>query len=126
MTRSVAIPRYTNNDFPILIATMLPMSVLLNYFLYGNRYFNKAGLFFWTTLVSFLVLGTAFIVYGAVALYLRNRFPDDDQSFKRLSICLSLFFLMSLVYISLVLRGFDFFNFYGYRFDENDFLKAYV
>jgi two-component system LytT family sensor kinase len=126
MTRTVHIPKYTSKDIPILVASMLPMSVLLNYFLYGNRYFNSMPVFFWATLVTFIILGIGFLFFGFVAIYLRSRFPRDEQVFRRLTIAITLFFLMSLVYISLLLRGYDYFGFLGYEFREADFTKSYI
>jgi len=101
------------------------MAILLNYFLYGKRYFNDAGMFAIGTTVSFLILGFAFLVYGFVAISLRNRFPTDRELFKRLGICISIFFLMSAVIISLILKGYDYFDFLGYEYSDSDFTKAY-
>src|SRR5215213_5624829 len=110
MPGTLHIPTYHNKDFAVLVASMLPMSILLNYFLYGNRLFSQNGLLVWGTLLTFVVLGFAFLTYGFVAISLRNRFPGDHEFLKRLGICLSIFFLMSAVYISLILRSFDYFN----------------
>src|SRR4029079_9617844 len=73
-----------------------------------------------------LILGFAFFIYGLVAISLRNRFPEDNQLLKRLTICISIFFLMSAVFISLILRGYDYFEFQGYEYEESDFTKSYV
>src|SRR5205085_5679631 len=35
-------------------------------------------------------------------------------------------FLMSAVYVSLILRGYDYFNFFGYEYAEPDFIKCYT
>jgi sensor histidine kinase YesM len=126
MTATLNIPKYTSKDIPILVASMLPMAILLNYFLYDREYFNNLKLFTWATLLTFAILGFAFITYGLVAISLRNRFPYDSQLFKRLSICISIFFLMSAVYISLILRGYDYFDFFSYEYDEPDFTKSYI
>jgi len=126
MTGHIKIPKYTSKDIPILFGSMLPMSVLLNYFLYGSAYFKSLSIFAWTTLVSFAILGGAFLTYGFVAIFLRSRFPNDSQLLKRLAICISIFFLMSAVYISLILLGYDYFNFFGYEYRESDFTKAYI
>jgi two-component system LytT family sensor kinase len=126
MRTRVIIPKYTSKDFPILVASMLPMAILLNYFLYGNPYFNNLSMFIWATLVSFFILAFAFFTYGLVAISLRGRLPEDRQLLKRLTICISIFFLMSAVYISLILRGYDYFEFFGYEYEDADFTKAYI
>lgn len=126
MPPTVHIPKYHSKDVTIMFASMLPMSMLINYFLFGTRYFTSLSLFAWATLVTFLVMGSAFFTYGFVAISLRNRFPSDTQIFKRLAICISIFFLMSAVYISLLLIGYDNFRFFGYQYSENDFTRSYI
>jgi sensor histidine kinase YesM len=125
MPSSLNIPKYTSKDIPILVASMVPMAVLLNYFLYGNRYFQNGGMFLGVTLVTFLLLALAFLTYGLVAISLRSRFPEDEQVFKRLGICISIFFLMSAVYMSLILIVYDSVHFFGYQYSENDFTRCY-
>jgi len=110
----------------VLVASMLPMAIVLNYFLYGPAYFHSLSQFALTTLTSFVYLGGGFLTYGFVAIALRNRFPFDRQVFKRLTICLSIFFLMSAVYISVLLLAYDYLHYYGYEYMENDFTKGYL
>lgn len=105
---------------------MLPMAILLNYFLWGKPYLGSFSFFFCATLTTFIFLGGSFITYGLVAISLRNRFPSDEQLLRRLSICLSIFFLMSAVYISFLLLIYDYFDFYGYEYAEKDFTRAYI
>ncbi|HEU4471860.1 MAG TPA: histidine kinase [Flavisolibacter sp.] len=126
MSRSLQIPTYTSKDLPILVASMLPMSVLLNYFLYDEGYFGSSGTFLLATLTTFVVLGLAFLTYSFVAISLRNRFPAEAQLLKRMAICISIFVLMSAVYISLLLLSYDHFHFLGYEYSENDFGLAYT
>lgn len=126
MSQSLSIPQFHSKDLTVLVGSMLPMDVLLNYFFYGEDYFSSANQFLITTLVSFVYLGAAFITYGFVAVSLRNRFPEDHQLTKRLAICLSIFFLMSAVYISLLLLAYDHFDFYGYEYNDIDFTKGYL
>jgi len=113
-------------DLTILLASMLPMTALIDYFLYGEAYFRHALLFVCTSLTTFLVLALAFMVYGLVAISLRNRFPEEHQVFKRILICLSIFYLMSAVFMSIVLIGYDSLHFFGYQYSENNFLRCYL
>jgi two-component system LytT family sensor kinase len=75
--------------------------------------------------VSFVILAFAFLIYGFVAISLRNRFPSDKELLKRLGICIAIFCLMSAVCISLILKGYDYFDFLGYEYSDSDFTKAY-
>ena len=126
MPMNISIPKYTSKDFPIMVATMLPMTLLMNYFLFGKRYFNEAGVFCWATLVTFILLCFAFFAYGLVAISLRNRFPHDQETFKRFVISITLFIIMTGVYLSILCRGYDLFNFVGFEYNESNFAKCYV
>src|SRR5206468_5264324 len=121
MPRYLKIPSYHSKDFAVMVVSMLPMAILVNYFLYRESYFLDASTFGWTTLTSFTYFALAFMSYGLVAISLRNRFPSDQELFKRLAICLSIFFLMSAVYIALLLLAYDNFHFFGYEYSEHDF-----
>jgi len=101
------------------------MSILLNYFLFGNRYFHNTGMLIFATLVTFIILALSFLTYGFVAISLRNRFPYGRQTIKRMTICLTIFFLMSALYISLILTIYDNLHFYGYQYSEYDFTRSY-
>ncbi len=126
MTGSIHIPGYTKKDLPILLASMLPVTVLLNYFLFGTNYFNNWLFFIPATLVLFTYLGTAFTTYSLVAISLRNRFPDDRDVFIRLGFSISIFFLMSAVYISILLFAYEYFHLFGYEYNEQHFTSAYA
>jgi len=126
MTLEVDIPKYHTKDSMVLVGSMLPLAVLINYFLFKEEYFARTGNFLLATMTTFCFLGLAFITYGMVAIFLRNRFPSDKDLFKRIGICLSIFFLMSAVLISLLLLTYDYFNFLGYHYYENDFIKSYI
>jgi len=126
MPSSVAIPKHTSKDLTILLASMLPMTVLINHFLYGAAYFQRPLLFVCTSVATFMLLAFSFIVYGLVAISLRNRFPEEHQVFKRILICLSIFYLMSAVFMSILLIGYDSLHFFGYQYSENDFLRCYL
>jgi two-component system LytT family sensor kinase len=125
MSTRFTIPKYTSKDFPILVASMLPMAILTNYFLYDSSYFQWS-VFLPATAMTFALLAIAFLIYGFVAIYLRFRFPEESQVFKRLGICILLFLLMSLVYISLMLRGYDYYSFLGYEFRDYDFTLSFA
>lgn len=105
---------------------MLPMTVLTNYFLFGTRYFLQLDLFIGATFVTFIVLSIAFFFYGLIAISLRKRLPYERQTVTRLSICIPLFILLTGVYLSIVFRAYEQFNFFNYEFTEESFIKSYV
>ena len=124
--RNIHIPRYTSKDVPILIGSMLPLSVIFSIFLFGKTYFSDWKIFLFVTCVMFAITGSAFLVYGLVAILLRNRFPQEEQLTKRLIFSVVIFILMSAVLLSVMLRGFELIGFLNYRFSEADFTKSFL
>lgn len=120
------IPKYTSKDNTVLVATMLPMAMVLSYILFGSSYFYEIYKLLVATTTAFLILSLAFIAYGLVALSLRNRFPNENELYKRLLICIGLFALMTGVIMSLMLRSYEYFNFLDYTYSEEDFAIAYA
>lgn len=123
---NITVPKYTSKDFPIMLATMLPMTLIMNYFLFGKIYFLAGDVFFWATLVTFLVLCLAFFLFGLVAISLRARFPQDREQRKRMVISIAVFITMTSVYLSIICRVYDVFHFMGYQYDEGNFAKCFV
>ncbi|MDB5196872.1 MAG: hypothetical protein JWP88_1243, partial [Flaviaesturariibacter sp.] len=116
----------TTKDHSILVFSMLPLTLLLNYILFGDRYITESLLFLATTIVTFVVLGSSFLLYSAIAIVLRNRFADESLNNRRLAISIGLFFLLSYILMTLLFRGYAVFNFFGYRYNDGDFAKGFT
>ena len=125
-TLSFNIPKYTSKDVPILVGSMIPLMLIMNSIMFKERYFSDLSIFLGASAVTFVFLGAAFIVYGLVAITLRNRLPLESQLNKRLSICITIFIFMSAVLVSIVLRLYELFGFLGYTFDESDFKQIFI
>ena len=120
------IPQYTSKDAPILIGSMIPLMLIMNSIMFKESYFSSWSVFLPASLVTFCFLAIAFIVYGIVAILLRNRLPLESETTKRLTICISIFIFMSAVLVSIVLRLYELFGFLGYSFEESDFKQIFI
>ena len=125
MVAKINIPRYTTKDVPIMLGSMMILTLIINYFLFDN-YFSEWNVFVWSTLVTFIILVPTFLSYGVIAVSLRNRFPDDVQNIRRLSVCISVFLLLSAVIVALLLMGYETTNFLGYQLSEEDYTHCYL
>jgi two-component system, LytTR family, sensor kinase len=126
MSARLAIPTYSGKDFIILFLTMLPLGVLINYWMYGSFYFNHPGAFLSISIITFIFLALAFIFYGLVAISLRNHLPGDKQIFKRLLLAIIVFGLMSAVTVTFLLKSYEYFNFWNFQYSDTVFVKAYI
>ncbi|RYY99406.1 MAG: histidine kinase [Chitinophagaceae bacterium] len=123
--RILSIPRYTGKDGTILLSSMLPLTLLLNFFLFGPRYVGRPGIFLTATLSTFAVLAGAYLYYTRVALLLAQRFPGSHRTNRRLLLVLSIFLLSDFVILSLLLRGYDYIEFLNYRYQEYDLVIVF-
>ena len=124
MTIKFHIPKYTSKDLPIMIGSMLILAMILNFILF-DRYFSDYGVFALATIVTFSILVPVFLLYGTIAISLLNRFPEDAQITKRLSLCICVFLLLSAVIVALILIGYDSTHFLGYQFSQEEYTQCY-
>lgn len=124
--RTLKIPAYTSKDTYILVGSMLPISILINSFLFGKRYFTEADVFGFATIVTFSLMAVSFVICGFIAVILRNRFPQDAQTVNRMALSIVIFVLLSAVILSFIFRMYEYFNFLNYSFNEYDFTRAFL
>jgi two-component system LytT family sensor kinase len=122
MSFGLRIPQYSGKDGTILLASMLPLTAILNIFLFGGRYVESPGAFFSATAATFAVLAFAYGYYTYVALLLARRFPGSERTNRRLMLALSLFLLSDYVILAAMLRAYDGFSFLNYHYLESDLL----
>ena len=118
--------QYTSKDTQILFAVLIPMTVLLNYVLFGNRYFGELQVLILGSIITFVILGISWMAHGWVAVTLRNRLPLEEETNKRLFIAICLFSLMTGITLTLVFWGYDYISLFGYTLDEKKFTGAYI
>src|SRR6476620_8963782 len=126
MAGYIKFEKYNSKEIPIMVFTMFPMAVLMNYFLFGSVYFSELRVFAWATLVTFIVLCLAFFIYGQIAVSLRNRFPHEHEVYRRLFLTITVFVLLTGVYLSVLCRAYDLFHFMGYSYDESNFARCFL
>lgn len=125
MSAKIYIPNYTSKDVPIMLGSMFILTLILNYILFST-YFSELRVFIYSTLVTFIILIPTFLSYGIIAVSLRNRFPHDDQTIRRLTICICVFLLLSAVIVALLLMGYEATRFLGYQVSEDDYKHCYL
>jgi len=85
------LPKYTNKDYMVLLWVILPFSIVLNTLIFGKLYFSEWYIFVLATLISGVAFSIDFIICGAVAVALKNRFPYEKQLAKRLTLMIFTF-----------------------------------
>lgn len=96
----IKLPQYTSKDVPVMLGTVLPFTLLLNWVIFGSSYFTDWRTFLPASLISGVIMIFSFIGYGHMALAFRNRFRDDSQFLKRVILQILLFLLMTVLVLA--------------------------
>lgn len=99
--------QYTDRDYVIMVCSITPFTIILNSIIFGKRYFTDWQVFAIASVVGFIFLCLGFVLYGQVALVIRNRFPKDEQFMKRIGIMIGLFILMTGLLMLLLITIFE-------------------
>jgi len=109
-----------------MVAMLTPVTIVMNLFLFGNRYFSEWRVFLGATIVTFIIHAISWQFHTLVAVILRNRFPEDKQMFTRIPLAIGVFILMTSLCTTILFFGYDYTGFLGYRFNETYYTWAII
>lgn len=119
----IKVPQYTSRDRSLLLWTMIPFSIIFNLILFGGRYFGSLKLFLLASVLTFVILAVSFVLYGAIAVSFRERFPGDSNFLRRSAVLIVIFLTMS----ALVVFGiYQLYGALGLGSTNNSFTWAYI
>jgi sensor histidine kinase YesM len=117
---------YTRKDWIIIGVLLPPVIVLMNYWIFGNRYFTEAGVFWLSTAITSIVAIISWLLQIVVAVHLQRKYPRYSDTVKRLAIALSLYILLTSFTISIVFWAYDFVHFFNYQLDWGRLMWAII
>lgn len=120
------LPEYTGKDYYILALILLPVSVVISYAAMGPALFGGLGIFFTATLISAVVLGAYFTACGWWAVAMKERFPREADTGKKLFFMIIAFLIMSGLVLLLIFNLFERIPFFHYSMDQGRFIWAYL
>ena len=120
------LPKYTSKDYQVLVWVIFPFSVILNSFIFGRQYFDSWHQFLLATVLTAVAASIDFIICGYIAVTLKARFPYEKQLIRRLSLMILMFLIITGLFLYSLFSGYEAIGFYGYSFNENGFIWAYV
>jgi hypothetical protein len=124
--QSMNLPHYTKHDFSIFIWVMTPAIIVLNVLLFGSAYFRDLSTFIFASVVTTITLSLSWILHTWVAVTLRNRFNNENESPKRITIAILLFTIMTSLTLSLLFWGYGSFDFIQYELNEKRYEWALI
>lgn len=122
---SLSLPRYSSKDYVVMPLVVLPFAFGINAAGLGTRYFSSVQFFILATLLTAVFFGLYFIICGAVAVIMKNRFPQEHQVSRRLAIMIFSFLIMSGLFLFLLFSIYSRIPYFHFELDEDRFIWAY-
>jgi sensor histidine kinase YesM len=112
---------YSKKEGLIAAIFLPPFAFLLNYVMFGHKYFSSLKSFILATILTFAIILLCYISCGMIASMLNNRYPKYSQTFKRISIGLVVYVTVMSASISIIFWGYDYISFLGYQLNPNQY-----
>lgn len=122
----IRLPQYSGKDYLVLAIVILPLTLALNSTIFGARYFTNGSIFLPATLLTAIIFSIDFTICGGLAMLLKRRLPDEEQTSRRLFLMIMCFVALSGIFLLTVFHGYEVFTSFNYSFNEKGFIWAYV
>ena len=126
MLNSMAFLRYSKKESWIALILLPPIAGVVNYLLFGNRYFESAANFLVATFITLTVIFLVYVACGMIATVLAHKYPRYSQTFRRIAIGLMFYILIMVAGISILFWGYDYLGFLGYSINTKDYVIALI
>jgi sensor histidine kinase YesM len=104
---------------------MPAFAIVLNSLILGKQYFTSIKVFAAATAIGTVAACIEFVLCGQVAVILKDRFPLQQQLFKRLCFMILTFLLLSGLYLFCLFRLYEAISFLNYQLNESVFAWSY-
>lgn len=113
--------RYSKYDTIISLAILPPFLVLLNWLLFGKRYFTDPHVFIKSTAIL-LILGIGcYMLIAFAAIQIRKSMPKYQDALKRGVLLVLISFTVTAGMLSAVYWVYNHFHFLGYSFNMGNY-----
>lgn len=109
------LPTYTTKDRWLILILLPPIILVVNYFIFGDHYFERLDMVLWSFFITGAIGFTAWHILLAVSLQMQARYPLRSQTFIRLFFAVSLHLILTALTITLIFGLYDLLNFSGYK-----------
>ena len=117
---------YSKKETWIAFLLLPPFAAVLNFILFGSRYFTEWQTFLLATLSTLILIFLVYVLCGMIAVILRNRYPKYSETFKRILISLVAYVAIMCAAITILFWGYDYIGFLGYEMDMTKYLWVLV
>jgi two-component system, LytTR family, sensor kinase len=122
----VKLPQYNGKDNLVMVLILLPVCFFINSLYLSKLYYSSAGFFLLATLIAGAAFIINFTVCGFIAVYMKNRFPGEAQTFKRLIIMIFSFLLLNGLVLYALFSSYAAIPYFNVALNENNFAWSYI
>ncbi|MFT3824397.1 MAG: histidine kinase [Chitinophagaceae bacterium] len=108
-------PYYTQKDKWIITIFLPPAILLINSLIFGNRYWMQPGLFMGATIISGAIGLFSWHLQIIVAVQMQQRYPAYHQTFRRITISILWYMLITTITIILVFTLYHSISWFQYQ-----------
>lgn len=120
------LPQYNGKDNQVMLVIVPLFALFFNLVNFQPAMLQDIGHMVAYTLLSVVLFGGYFVACGLIAVYLRNRLPEESQLFKRLAILIALLLLTTALFLRGFLQLAESITWLGYTFSAQAFLWNYI
>jgi sensor histidine kinase YesM len=108
------LPHYTKKDWLIIITLLPPVVVVINYWIFGSRYFTDKNILLAASGIALLTGFISWQLQIMVAIKLQQKFPLYHQTIRRLLYAIIAYIILTSFTISVVFWLYDLISFFDY------------
>ncbi|HTF27578.1 MAG TPA: histidine kinase [Flavitalea sp.] len=120
------IPKYTKNDTYLFWGVVPLLTLLLNFSLFGYRFFSDITIFLTASFAGFLIVSALWFLLNRVAVLTKSHFSRDGYPFKRIFITICLYVIITALFSTILRWAYDSSGFFGYNFNEKNYRRTLV
>ena len=118
------VPEYSKHDTRISLFIMPPYVLVINYLMFGKRYFTEFEVFWKATLIFLAVSFVMYKLISTFAIAIRTRLPQSRDALKRGSYLVGTAFIITAAVITIFFWGYDYIHFMDYELNTANFRWA--
>lgn len=122
----IKLPQYNGKDNLIMLLICPVFGIGFNIINLGTAYFHSFWVFLIATALAFAGFCIFFIICGATAVFFKSRYPAENHMATRLSLMISVFLVMTGLFLAALLQLYEAIPFLGYSYDANAFAWTYL
>ena len=120
------VPYYTRKDWLIISVLLPPVIAIINYWIFGARYFTDTTILVLSSLISVTIGFFSWMVQIVVAICLQKKYPAVNQTIRRLFCSLLSYILITSATISLVFWLYDITPVFDYSINTTHLVWAII